>query len=93
MSSITERIEMINSFELIKRERDDNVNMHLQSNFFILLGCGIASALTLIVVLSSIFSEVFNIETRFNWNKIGLVVLLSINFYNAFARALYTRII
>ncbi|RZK56369.1 MAG: hypothetical protein EOO87_05610 [Pedobacter sp.] len=93
MNSLTDRIEMINSFELIKRERDDNVNMHIQSNFFILMCCGIASSITLIIVLSSVFSEVFNVETRFNWSKIGLVVLLSINFCNAFARALYKRII
>lgn len=93
MSSIYQRIEMINSFGLIRRKRNENVNMHLQSNFYMLLCCGIAFSITLIIVLSSIFSEIFNFEFRFSWNKIGLILLLSINFCNAFARLLYKRII
>ncbi|TKC03396.1 hypothetical protein [Pedobacter cryotolerans] len=93
MASVTERIDLINSLELIGREKNEKVEMHLQSNFYILLLSCIAFSITFIIVLLAAITEVFGIDFRFNWNKTSLLVLLSINAYDAIGNALYKRII
>ncbi|RZL28751.1 MAG: hypothetical protein EOO96_20520, partial [Pedobacter sp.] len=93
MDSVTERIDLINSLELIGRERNEKVEMHLQSNFYILLLSCIAFSITFIIVLLAAITEVSGIDFRFNWNKISLIVLVSINAYDAIGNALYKRII
>lgn len=93
MDSLTERIDLINAFELIGRSRNEKVDMHLQSNFYILLLSCIAFSITFIIVLLSAITEIFRIGIPFNWDKTSLLLLLSINSYNAIGNALNKRII
>lgn len=93
MNSVTNRIDTINSFELIGNDNNEKIDRHLQSNFYILLICCIGFSVTLTIVLSSIISQIFGIETRFSWNRIGLIVLISVNLYNAVGKAFYKKLI
>lgn len=93
MDSLTERIDLINDFEFIGRSRNEEVDMHLQSNFYILLLNCIAFSITFIIVLLAAITEIFRIGIPFNWDKTSLLVLLSINSYNAFGNTLNKRII
>jgi hypothetical protein len=93
MDSLTERIDLINDFELIGRSRNEKVDMHLESNFYILLLNCIIFSITFIIVLLAASTEIFRIGIPFNWNKTSLLVLASINFYGAIGNALNKRII
>lgn len=93
MDSLTERIDLINDFEFIGRSRNEEVDMHLQSNFYILLLSCIAFSITFIIVLLAAITEIFRISIPFNWDKTSLLVLISINSYNAIGNTLNKRII
>ena len=93
MDSLTERIDLINDFELIGRSRNEKVDIHLQSNFYILLLNCIIFSITFIIVLLAAITEFFRIGIPFNWNKTSLLVLVSINFHNAIGNALNKRTI
>lgn len=93
MDSVTERIDFINSLEFVGRDKHEKVEMHLQSNFYILTLSCIAFSITFIIVLFSAITEVFGIDIPFNWNKTSLLVLLSINFCNTIGNSLHKRTI
>ncbi|GEM_PF-2581115 len=93
MDSLTERIDLINNFELIGRSRNEKVDMHLESNFYILLLSCIIFSITFIIVLLAAITEIFKIGIPVNWNKTSLLVLVSINFHNAIGNALNKRTI
>lgn len=92
MDSVTERIELINSLELIGRNRNEKVDMHLQSNFYIFLLSCTAFSISFVIVLIAAITEIFRTALPFNWNKISLIVLLSLNFYDAIGNAFHKRI-
>ena len=92
MDSLTERIDLINDFKFIERSRNEEVDMHLQSNFYILLLNCIAFSITFIIVLLAAITAIFRISIPFNWDKTSLLVLLSINSINTFGNTLNKRI-
>lgn len=93
MDSTTERIDIINSFKLIGREKNEKVEMHLQTNYYLFLLSGIAFSITLLIVLSKIMNVFLENETSFNWNRAGLIVIISITSCTAMGRELYKMII
>lgn len=93
MGSVTERIDLINSLEIISRTKNEKLDMHLQSNFYILMLSFIAFSITLIIVLFTVINEIFGVQHLFNWDKASLLVLLSVNFYEAIGNSLYKRTI
>lgn len=93
MDSLTERIDIINASPLIDRNKNENLEMHRQSNFYLLIVNVILAAIFIIIILIAATTEISGISTRFNWDKTGLILLISINVYNAFGKGLYKNLL